>query len=587
MERLSTSSGRRTGATLAEFAITLPILLLLLFGIIEFGRIFQAWVTLQNAARAAARYTTTGQFNQEKYPLNLEIRFDPDNPALSSDLDSIVPCIMLGHPGYNTVELQRGGSFQTVFPNGGTNPDEMVEYYIGAPESLYATWYSGDDCDPTDPEDQNRRRDMARLLSIIDEARRGAAGLALAPSLMPTPSANGMYASWDQVPWYQEWKRPLPGIDGPDPDTFPDHFQPVGSDQPGYFHVMICSEQRPMLDPNNLATNNVRFITHDGSEPDPKAPWCELNEWAPDTPGQNSNRDAGWLQNQGIPWMDAGGPGEVIHIVVTFNHPLITPLGLARYLPLTARRTAVNETFRAPRALPLVGRGPAAGPNSTSTYTHTYTHTHTFTHTETFTHTHTFTPGPTDTHTPTPYPPITLQITGVCGGAGNDLTFTVTNVGWPMPAGTTVYYEVQRRATFSNNWFARDDGNFGPLGTNESATITYTDGGAVGRTYRLALLGHTVDVPPYSFDPPVPAIYGPSGNVVCLTPTNTPTPTRTPTVTGTRTNTPTRTPTRTPTAGPTNTPTITRTSTPTRTRTPTQAQATRPGGGSGCTGGSC
>ena len=41
------------GQTLVEFALTLPILLLLLFGIIEFGRIFQAWVTLQNAARTA------------------------------------------------------------------------------------------------------------------------------------------------------------------------------------------------------------------------------------------------------------------------------------------------------------------------------------------------------------------------------------------------------------------------------------------------------------------------------------------------------------------------------------------------------
>ncbi len=54
---------RRTGQTLAEFAITLPILLILLFGIIEFGRIFQAWVTLQNAARAAARYASTGVYD--------------------------------------------------------------------------------------------------------------------------------------------------------------------------------------------------------------------------------------------------------------------------------------------------------------------------------------------------------------------------------------------------------------------------------------------------------------------------------------------------------------------------------------------
>ena len=48
------SQRRHKGQTLAEFALTLPILLILTFGIIEFGRIFQAWVTLQNSARAAA-----------------------------------------------------------------------------------------------------------------------------------------------------------------------------------------------------------------------------------------------------------------------------------------------------------------------------------------------------------------------------------------------------------------------------------------------------------------------------------------------------------------------------------------------------
>ena len=55
--------GRR-GQTLVEFALTLPLLLLLLLGIIEFGRIFQAWVTLQNAARTAARYAVTGRYDQ-------------------------------------------------------------------------------------------------------------------------------------------------------------------------------------------------------------------------------------------------------------------------------------------------------------------------------------------------------------------------------------------------------------------------------------------------------------------------------------------------------------------------------------------
>src|SRR5258708_1943969 len=56
------------GQTMVEFALTLPMLLALLFGVVEFGRIFQAWVTLQNAARAAARYTVTGQYDISDFP---------------------------------------------------------------------------------------------------------------------------------------------------------------------------------------------------------------------------------------------------------------------------------------------------------------------------------------------------------------------------------------------------------------------------------------------------------------------------------------------------------------------------------------
>ncbi|MEO1444389.1 MAG: TadE family protein, partial [Chloroflexota bacterium] len=55
---------QRQGQTLVEFAITLPILLVLLFGIIEFGRIFQAWIAVQNASRVAARYASTGQYDR-------------------------------------------------------------------------------------------------------------------------------------------------------------------------------------------------------------------------------------------------------------------------------------------------------------------------------------------------------------------------------------------------------------------------------------------------------------------------------------------------------------------------------------------
>ena len=43
------------GQTMTEFALILPILLVLLFGIIQFGVIFNNYVTLTDAARAASR----------------------------------------------------------------------------------------------------------------------------------------------------------------------------------------------------------------------------------------------------------------------------------------------------------------------------------------------------------------------------------------------------------------------------------------------------------------------------------------------------------------------------------------------------
>ncbi|HAD07718.1 MAG TPA: hypothetical protein DCE76_11235, partial [Anaerolineaceae bacterium] len=46
-----------------EFALALPVLLLLVFGIIEFGRLLQAWLALENGARFGVRYAITGSFD--------------------------------------------------------------------------------------------------------------------------------------------------------------------------------------------------------------------------------------------------------------------------------------------------------------------------------------------------------------------------------------------------------------------------------------------------------------------------------------------------------------------------------------------
>jgi hypothetical protein len=49
------------GQALAEFALIAPILFILIFGIIDTARAYNAWVTVQGAAREGARYGVTGQ----------------------------------------------------------------------------------------------------------------------------------------------------------------------------------------------------------------------------------------------------------------------------------------------------------------------------------------------------------------------------------------------------------------------------------------------------------------------------------------------------------------------------------------------
>ncbi|MGD8807909.1 MAG: DUF11 domain-containing protein, partial [Chloroflexota bacterium] len=60
LPKFSTNS---KGQALVEFALILVVLLLFIFIIIESGRLFQGYLTVQNAARAAGRYAMTGQFD--------------------------------------------------------------------------------------------------------------------------------------------------------------------------------------------------------------------------------------------------------------------------------------------------------------------------------------------------------------------------------------------------------------------------------------------------------------------------------------------------------------------------------------------
>ncbi len=377
----------RKGQTLAEFAFTLPILLIMMFGIIEFGRFFQSWVTVQNAARSAARYASTGLYDEQRYPLNT---------TGADEKTGLVPCM----------EADQRGNKTTIFPNGGT---EGVQVYTSpattgetGKEALFATMYDGRDCDPSDVEvSQEQRKDLARLLSIMEVARRGAAGIPVSEiniGIPADPAVRDIAANWNSFSYFRPWKTPNAAAVPADPAF-----------QRNWFNVLICSPDRRfdyvegVRDEADASTAyfrnaaNQRFVlyipgmsqvpilTSTGNPISaPPVPTCFLNEVIRPV-GANASK---WLSNAGRAWMDPGGPGNTVVIVISFNHPLITPLPLLpNYLPITARRSAVVESYRPANPLKaLVGAPPAlGGPGAvpTDTPTHTATATRQITATRT------------------------------------------------------------------------------------------------------------------------------------------------------------------------------------------------------------
>jgi Flp pilus assembly protein TadG len=87
----------RRGQALVEFALVLPILLILLLGILDFGRAVAAYNSVSNAARSAVRVAIVDQnpdvveaaAEQEAAGLNpLTVEFDPnvnaDDPCVET-----------------------------------------------------------------------------------------------------------------------------------------------------------------------------------------------------------------------------------------------------------------------------------------------------------------------------------------------------------------------------------------------------------------------------------------------------------------------------------------------------------------------
>ena len=85
-------SGRRSerGAAAVEFALIIPVLLLLVFGVIEFSRLYNEQISLTGAARSAARVMAIG--NNQGQAVTAAINAAPGlNPLISSGQVSFSP----------------------------------------------------------------------------------------------------------------------------------------------------------------------------------------------------------------------------------------------------------------------------------------------------------------------------------------------------------------------------------------------------------------------------------------------------------------------------------------------------------------
>ena len=103
-----------SGQSLIEFAIVLPLLLLVFFGIFEFGRFYYTKLTVQHAVREATRFAITGNV------LTDSTTGDPLSRA-----NSIVRIIL-----DNTANLNVDLAGISITPADGGGPEDIVRVRV-------------------------------------------------------------------------------------------------------------------------------------------------------------------------------------------------------------------------------------------------------------------------------------------------------------------------------------------------------------------------------------------------------------------------------------------------------------------------
>ena len=99
------------GQSLVEFALVLPILMIMVFGIIDFGMGLRSYISLTNATREGARFAAVGN-PAGAYPTDCN----------GSTTTSVIGRVCVAIEGLDLADLQ---TVSVAYPNG-QNPGESV-----------------------------------------------------------------------------------------------------------------------------------------------------------------------------------------------------------------------------------------------------------------------------------------------------------------------------------------------------------------------------------------------------------------------------------------------------------------------------
>lgn len=104
------------GQSLVEFALILPIFLLLVFAIVDFGMGLYSWITVTNAAREGARLGAVGADQPSITARVRDTAGNLDNPNLTVTVTNCVSgCATTGVPG-ESLSVHVDYDYQLITP---------------------------------------------------------------------------------------------------------------------------------------------------------------------------------------------------------------------------------------------------------------------------------------------------------------------------------------------------------------------------------------------------------------------------------------------------------------------------------------